>query len=372
MPLSLRRAAFWGSLAIVALVCAEITARIDDWIRLDIAFARTPDNNHDLKYQDWFGIRGRSNGRYRGWKLNNFGFRGPDIARLPAAGCTRLMVLGASETFGLYETSGGEYPKQLGDSLRSHGCYEVVNAAIAGAGLMAITRLWENYGATFHPAAVLIYPSPFFYVRDNPPVWPPIPGKPEQPNDLPFRPRLEEEFRNVWQTPAVLQRYRLRRWMAETSAGKSADWYFVDPPQDRLDLFMRDLDSLVKSVRATGARPVLMTHAMRPTIPPKPIDEFVLLDWRSEAPRTTDNALLGSERQAGERMRQYAEKNAVCLVDIDHAFSGHTEYFADFAHYNDSGSSAVAGFIARRLVSADSGARAGNPADQACAGIAKP
>src|SRR4051812_32633747 len=110
MPARFRWALRAVPLAVVMLASAEVGARVDDWIRLGIPFTHTPDYDHDLKYQDWFGVRGKPLGRYRRWKLDNYGFRGPDIAKLPSPGCRRILILGASETFGLYESDNREYP----------------------------------------------------------------------------------------------------------------------------------------------------------------------------------------------------------------------------------------------------------------------
>src|SRR5690242_9136044 len=143
MSLMIRRGATLVALLMVATVTAEATARVDDWIRLGIPVRHTPDYDRDLHYRDWFGIRGKPNGRYRRWHLDSTGFRGPDVDRAKIVGCTRVMVLGASETFGLYERDGHEYPAQLRDSLRSRGCFEVLNAAMAGMGLKATIRYFE-------------------------------------------------------------------------------------------------------------------------------------------------------------------------------------------------------------------------------------
>ncbi len=343
------RATYALPLVVIAVMTAELAARLDDWIRMGIPLAHTPDENHDLKYQDWFGVRGRSNGRYRRWQLDNYGFRGPDITRTPRPGCTRIMLLGASETFGLYESENKEYAAQLRDTLQTRGCYEVVNAGIAGAGLQSLIRLWENYGAQFTPAIVLVYPSPTFYLGETAPAWRPMPGRAETPHELPFRPRLIDQLHNVWATPAPIQRLRIKRWIAQDTAGKPASWFFRQPPQDRLDQFMGDLDSLVTSIRTRGAQPVLMTHAMRPSVPPRPTDANVLLDWQQFNPRATTDALLGFERDAAQRMRDDAQGRGTCLVDLDHVLSGRPEYFADFAHFTDLGAAVVAGAIARTI-----------------------
>lgn len=349
----IRRALFVLSLGLVALAAAEITARVDDWIRLGIPLGRTPDYDHDLKYRDWFGIRGRPNGRYRQWQLNNFGFRGPDMAALKAPGCRRVLTLGASESFGLYESENREYPAQLRDSLAGHGCYEVVNSAIVGVGIRGIIRLWENYSARFRPDVVLLYPSPSFYLAGAQTKWAPMPGKPEAEHELSPRPRLLEQLHNVWETPAFMQKRRLERWIAADTAGKPPDWFFTAPPEDRLDLFVADLDSLVKSIRARGVTPIILTHAMRISVPPRPDDQMLLLGWRRLNPRATTAALLGFETKAAQRERDYAAREHVLLVDLARVMSGRKEYFADFVHFTDEGAATVAGIVARRLVESE-------------------
>ncbi len=346
-----RRVLFGVSLGIVALMTAEIAARVDDWIRLGIPFARTPDYDHDLKVRDWFGVRGRPNGRYRAWRLNNFGFRGPDMARRKAPGCERVLLLGASETFGLYESENHEYPAQLRDSLSGHGCHEVVNSAIVGAGLRGLIRLWDYYSSRFSPDVVVIYPSPTFYLASAQSKWPPLPRKIAADQPLPFRPRLIEQFHNVWETPDFLQRLRLERWIAADTAGKPTGWVYRSPPEDHLDAFMSDLDSLVKSVRVSGATPILMTHAMRMSVPPVPEDEMLLLGWRRLNPRASVPAILGFETEAADRMRTYAARERIDLVDLAREMSGHKQYFADFVHFTDQGAGVVAALLAKQLLS---------------------
>ena len=349
MRSKIRRLVGWLGLAFAAGASAEIAARVDDWIRLGIPFAHTPDYDHDLKYRDWFGVRGKPNGRYRRWHLDSTGFRGPDVARAKPPGCTRVMTLGASETFGLYEREGQEYPAQLRDSLRTHGCYEVLNAAVAGMGLQAIIRYWENYGAAFKPDFVIVYPSPIFYLSTNEPVWLPMPGKPEIPSELPPRPRLLESMHSAWATPDFIQVRRVRRWLARDRAGKPDDWFFRSVPGDRLNEFMSDLDSLVISIRARGSTPVLMTHAMRFGTPVDSRDAFLLLSWNQFSPRATEETMLAFEHDAAAAMRRDAARIRAPLVDVDSALTGRRELFGDAIHFLDRGSAVVAGLLTHAL-----------------------
>jgi hypothetical protein len=339
-----------AALCVVAGASAEIAARFDDYVRLGIPFAHTPNSDLDLRleYPGW--ARGRPNGRYKQFAMNSFGFRGPEMERAPKAGCTRVMVLGSSETFGYYETAGKEYPAQLRDSLGSKGCFEVINAGLAGMSLRSMVSLWQNYAADFRPHVVLVYSSPVFYLGNVREEWPQTTATEPLPTvEMPIRPRLIEQLKNAWSTPRPLQERRIQRWIAEASAGKPDDWFYREPPRERLDMYLSDLDSLVAAVRARGAEPVLMTHAMRFGPTRDADDEFILLAWRQFTPRATAETMLAFERQAARETRALAARRGLRLVDVDSAMTGHGALFADFVHFNDTGAGKVAGLLAHEL-----------------------
>src|SRR4051794_34534884 len=98
---TVRRIGSWCIALVVCLTSGEIAARLDDELWNDTPFFANPDREPDLILHDSDCIRGRPGGAYRKWKLNAFGFRGPEIAERPSAGMKRVMLLGASETFGL-------------------------------------------------------------------------------------------------------------------------------------------------------------------------------------------------------------------------------------------------------------------------------
>ncbi len=349
---AVRRLAGYALLAAVVVGSAELAARIDDWIRLGVPFTHTPNEVVDLRVIDSFGWHGRPFGRYHGWRLNNYGFRGPDMTPRAAAGCTRVLMLGASETMGLYERPGKEFPAQLRDSLKPLGCFEVVNAGIPGMTIKSIVSFWNDYADRFGAQVVMVYPSPAFYLGIDLGGWPPPPsGKPNAPLPAaPWQPRLIDRLHQTLHTPDFLQRIRLERWIAQDTRGKPADWFFTQPPPERADAFMKDLDSLVVDIRATGARPVLITHAVRATIPPRPEDALLLLGWRRYTPRATTETSLRFERVAAERMREYGSRSGVLVVDVDRALTGHSELFGDVVHFNEAGSARVADVITRALV----------------------
>ena len=156
----------WLALGLTVLVSAEVTSRIEDRLRLGTSLTAAP-SDEDLVVRDQFGMRGRPNARFKKWRLNSSGFRSAETTLEPEPDCERVMVLGASESFGLYESDGKEYPAQLSVMLNRHGCYEVINAAVAGMTVRTIGSFWDNWASRFRPATVVIYPTPAFYLADR-------------------------------------------------------------------------------------------------------------------------------------------------------------------------------------------------------------
>src|SRR6266850_4723322 len=118
----------WGSLAGVFLATAELAIRIDDGLTWGAPLL-SPYSNDWLLTRDSVGTRGRPSYRYQKWRMNNLGFRGADITPTPTSGRTRVAILGASETFGLFESEDREYPVRMQavlDSAAPHR-FEVVN-----------------------------------------------------------------------------------------------------------------------------------------------------------------------------------------------------------------------------------------------------
>lgn len=108
----------------------EVAARVEDLLRYGTPLLSPYRSQSDLAMRDALGMHGRPGARFQKWILNNLGTRGPDAPPTPAAGVRRVVTVGASETFGLYESPGHEFPRQLADSLGAG--YDVLNAAMPG------------------------------------------------------------------------------------------------------------------------------------------------------------------------------------------------------------------------------------------------
>lgn len=353
-----------GAAALVALTgaAAEVTARLDDWIRWDMSPLAAPDEAADLRWADSSGVRGRPNGRYQRFRLNNHGFRRvEDVARTPAAGCTRVMTLGASETLGTYEPAGQEYPAQLERVLRATGgCYEVLNAGVAGMSLRHIIHTWRHHWRTFQPHVVVVYPSPVVYVSSGAPTWP-DPQELQRDAGRPWpavslRPRLLHRAKEAIVVPAPLQRRRVARRLAALVAALPSDSIWREVPRERLAMFGADLDSLLVEIRAAGAEPVLATHARRFPLEPGAEDAELLDAWRSYYPRAEPRVLIAFDAQAAQVTRDVARARGVRIADVDCLLSGKRERFGDFVHFTGEGAGIAAGAIAQAITARDTAA----------------
>jgi hypothetical protein len=352
LPL-VRHAGYLLAIVVTAVVSAEVTARIEDRIRVDVALLAAP-SDEDLVVHDEFGIRGRPNARYKKWRLNAFGFRSGEMSLEPRPGCERIMVLGASESFGYYESEGKEYPAQLAELLGRRSCYEVINAAIVGMTVRTIGSFWDHWASRFRPDTVVIYPTPAFYLGDVRPAETRLPGPVARPIDSPIRwwtPRILDRARDVIQFPAFIQRQRVRRWLEEARAGRPSGWLFDKVPDQRLRDFVGDVELLACKVAASGARPVVVTHANGYHRPPQPDERDALEAWTAFTPRATSAVLLEFERAAARGLIESFARRGMVVVDAAERMYGRREWFGgDLVHFSDEGAGVLADLIATELL----------------------
>jgi lysophospholipase L1-like esterase len=344
------RLARWALAAGILLVSAETVSRLDDWLFFDTPMLAAPDRERDLTVQDEAGLHGRPNGRYRKWRLNEYGFRSGDMSAKPEPGVTRVMILGASETFGLYEAEDKEYPAQLARLLKEEhgGRVEVINAAMAGISVRSMLPYWHKWLLQFHPDVVLIYPSPLFYLDEEPPAPPREQAEPE-PRSLLSQSRFAGRVLDTLRRTEWIRRLRLELLLYLNQRGRPDDWLFREPPADRLEQFTTDLTALIQAIRADGAKPILVTHAIRATSPPGKEDQLDLKAMQLFFPRATTATMVNFEDEAAQAMRRLGQRENVPVIDAAAKFNGRRKDFADLVHFNDQGAEAFARFLAQEL-----------------------
>lgn len=357
--LILRRSLSWLGLACVFLVTLEIAARVDDWLTYGAPLFMNYEMDQ-LWQETSRGMRGVSHARYVKWGLNGQGFRGPEIR--PDEGQIRVVTYGASETFGIYEDTGREFPRALERDLNADtapGRFEVINAGIPGMRVGSGIQLLEDIAHDYHPSVVVIYPTPTHYVG----VTHPYCGRPVAPHEESsgfFESRLADKVKDRMKSLLPPRGLTALRRLGIDWAVRGA--HMLDRVQpESLAALRGDLHCALTAVRAGGAVPILVTHANRFGRTRRADDDYWLTGWRLQYPRIQQDALLDLEVRANTVIREVAAEEHVQVVDAAAALSGNPDNFADHAHFTDGGADKMALLLSRPVLQAASTATAREP-----------
>lgn len=361
-----------GLLALVAgAVAFEGTVRLDDWARFGTPLASGASSLGDLVVRDSLGIHARPGGAFRQFVINRRGFRGPETAALPEPALV-IAASGASETFGLYERAGGEWPRQLEDTLRARCAVpvQVLNAGFAGMALPTVIQDVERRLAPLRPDVGVYYPTPAQYLEAERPVaTPPVthPTPPPPPWRLRAVPRTRDALKRAVPEAALdlvrrLDTRRQRQALADARTGAHADTV----PRDRLAAYEEDLRRLVGVYRRAGITPVLVVHQHRFADTVSQEARRTLRAWERFYPRYSGRVLLAFDDSAAVRTRWVARDSQLLVVDPRAALRARgTAAFADFSHFTDDGATLFGGAVAAAVAAhpdAGAGCRAPGPA----------
>ena len=357
----------WASWCLLFIATLEILSRIDDRVRWAAPLGGTYSHAR-LVTRDSVTLRGRADYRYQKWAMNDLGFRGKAIAPQAARDVTRIVVLGASESFGLFETEGGEYPavmQQLFDSI-APGRFEVVNVALPGLSLAAMVPYVEHVVAPLEPDIVVMYPSPSFFLEVSPPAedfkLPPLAASANAPTQSLAR-RTIGTFRVLEKTKVVVKRIlptriqlEMREWrLARARQDHEQDWVWRSVPADRMEIFERHLARVVDGVERTGARTLLVTHMNRFLHREGPLSEadrqHLLALTSSYFPRATEDVAVGVDSVANAIVRRIASARGAVVADAEARLAPDSVNFADYSHFTDEGARAMARLIVEAILS---------------------
>jgi lysophospholipase L1-like esterase len=331
-------------LALIALATMELAARLDDHLRHGAPMVGRYDFDGLFMF-DGRVVRGIPNARYEHFQLNSLGLRGPEPRLVP--GERRVMLYGASELFGIYESPGHDLAPQLEILLNRSGAkVEVLNAAIPGMRVGSGALYLQELGERLHPDVVLIYPTPTHYIGVTHPQCGRAPRAPLGPDDGTFSSRLAAKA--VDRVKALLPQPVMtlaRRTAIALKHEKAMDRV----GDDSLAAFRTDLECAIHAVRAIGAQPVLMTHANRFGSVVQADTDYWLTGWRMQYPELAEGGFVDLERRSNEIVKDEAETQHLPLVDAAAALDGRTALFADHAHFTDAGAAAMARLVAATL-----------------------
>lgn len=325
---------------LLAVFTLEFCARLDDYLSYRAPIWRSYDES-DLYTRDNIGARGKPWARYKKWQLNSLGFRGPELE----SGRVRIICMGASETFGLYELPDKEYPRQLERELNDwagRDSFQVVNVAYPGEEIPTQILRLPEIAEEIRPRVALIYPSPAQYVwlpwlrRDS--------GTSRENSRVHFEWRLAPNLRELAKRslPESLQSYLRERRIRQAVRIYGA---MDKVPEENVERFRGDLEELIKTLRRFGIEPVLVTHATQfgPVRQVSSASErSALLSWRKFFPMLKEDGFLDMEWRMNGAMRQVAAEQHLTLIDAAREIPPGRQNFADFAHFTTTGAHLMA------------------------------
>jgi len=339
----------WCLGLVIFAIVLEACTRVDDVVTYGAPFWGTY-NDEILLQRDSIGKWGKPGARYAKWQLNSLGYRGPELR----AGSVRILTMGASETFGLYEAPGEEYPRQLERDLNSWAgkdLFQVVNVAFAGETLPTTILRVPQIVEQIHPSYALVYPdlSSYIWMSFGSPVNT-LPTQDASRPGLKFEPRLSGRVENLMKQTLPMniqdQLWKISMWREIASR----HYVILDRlPDDRFEHFRKDLQTLITALRDHEVEPVLVTHA---TIFSKPLsesDHISLSHWRKIYPMLKEEGFLDMENRMNDVIRQTAAEEHLPLIDADKEMPHGPKYFADFVHFTTYGAGVMASILANGM-----------------------
>lgn len=352
------RAKRWVVFGISFLVTIEIAARVEQWLEYGAPILDEYTYSSALFMNDEHGIRGKPNGHYEKWKLNSYGFRGPEVQLESVAGRLRIICVGASETFGFYETAGKEWPRQLEALLRQSGVdAEVVNAAMAGMSLPQRIRHLEKRLLRFSPDVVVFMLEYGSYAgltaekvrvqREHPSVLPDPKGIVEGIKSLRTTGRLQDIV--LPKLPAPIQAAignvgrTLKLEMRKRELGSKYRSYVHVMPFE-VEAFTHDLEELSTVASAAGVTVVFLSPAMWFT------DRNLSITYLSW-PFLDESWWREAQDALSKVAREFAVQRDIDYIDLFELVRGHEhEWMTDMLHFNDRGAEQVAKRVAEQIM----------------------
>lgn len=347
-----RKLVGWLLTAVLFVIVLEFCARLDDYLKWNAPF--WAEYSEDLlSNTDSLGYRNVPNARFQKWRINNFGFRGPDITLAKPIEVIRVMTLGASETFGLYESQDKEYPaqmQQIFDSLYP-GRFQVINAASAGMSLPRVTRYYKDYLYKFLPDIVIYYPTPTGYLGDDPP-------EPETTSYTPIIRQNRFSSRLLPKTsilikkiiPDYFQTASKRIMINRAINNHPKGWVFEHVPPDRMPIIKRQINDLIATVINSGTHLIIATHSMRFGKILANNDIPYIIAVQKMRPRVGQQAIIEINDRVNEIIKDLANTPNVSVVDSDKLIPKDPVNFADYAHFTDEGARLMAKACANTVV----------------------
>lgn len=342
----------------------EVCARFDDLFKFDAPFWGDYTYSR-LHGKDTTGLRYNVPGaRFEKWQINSHGFRGDDYTETKSPGTIRIVCLGTSETFGLYESPRSEWPAQLQRLLDSQQA-EVINASVVGMGLEHYDSYFDRYISPLSPDVVIVVAGfgtlintmkSKYEVQQHTEVNKikhVVSATPKntaaQLRDAFFK--AIGEYRSLPKLKRVIKRL-MPEWILKivrtnkynkTIIQQETEWRskhnkVQDSVPDECIFSVRG--ELLKLVRMLTDRKIKVILVSYPSLwADKNLERFpdVFLERRADFVGLSMNGWLKASNQMNELIRSVAAESSADFMDCESAIPKTMDYFADDIHYTDQG-----------------------------------
>ncbi len=358
---------------IVFLATIELCSRIEDAVRYGAPFLGEYSSDH-LRSTDSEGIvHNVPNASFEKWHNNRFGFRGLDFDFKDRPGALKVACMGTSESYGLYESPGKEWPSQLGTMLDEKK-FLVFNASIPGLDLSKYRSYLDKYVLPYSPDVVVLLVNPLRYAtilerrggkaEENSVSIRPI--KPEQNTSLLAEvgpPHAIRKFKQILRNsiaetaPSFFKTYQERSMMREVVSAETLRLKGRPPktkvPAEYIEKFKNDLSSLVEYLQRKNIKVVLCTYPV--LMSRNNLNEYkeIFLDNRRFAVEYSFSGMIDVIERTNAMVTQVASEKETFYVDSFKFIPRDTDHFADNVHYTDNGARLFAEKIAAQLLNID-------------------
>ncbi len=353
-----RRILRWLIAGCLALTTLEVAARVDDWLRhgADPLAYYGPKNL--LALSDEGETHNRPLARFEKWRHDERGYRvsTPPGTTPPVA---RWTCLGSSETYGLYERPGGEWPAALGALVAPAGV-RVDNASVVGISPFELKWYLDRHVLPYEPDLVIVVISPFIFTLGL--------ASGVEPDSAQFAdpariarmrvsraPTLREQSRFL----AKAQRSVIRRlppdWTRRLAiaskerklerlrrAGKRPDTLLDVPPPPTVATYVEVLGRLQRQLAARGVDLAVCTYPNSLRLDGTLAVRDAILDRTLWLPQYSAEGLCAIAAQFAAATRAFCDTSGAVLIDLEAAVPPGTENFADSVHLTDLGAERAA------------------------------
>ena len=345
---------FIGIFAIVL----EISARIDDKMTYNAPFWGKY-NYSVLIADDQKGIRHNvRNARFEKWKINSLGFRGREIEPIKSGKSIRIVCFGASETFGLFEDPGKEWPAQLAKMLEMNfPDVEVVNASVVGLNSQKRKDYLRKYVLWLKPDVMIIYQGFFDYaagldlLREKEKKGAGDAGREKGriiekiSSSIRIIPKIKETLKRCIpeKISGKIKVWRIKRQISEIERGRLGDGKARDGvPEGNILRFEKDFEDLILYLKRKDIVPILSTYPTLVTDSNKDKYKLISMDHRRFFIQLSEQGLIDATRKLNEAIARVAEKESCLFVDNNGLIIKTDEYFGDYVHYTNRGAGIIA------------------------------